>query len=139
MYGKYTGGSSVDKISVGFRGFISAGDVRIYDVAALELNIAALEQYAKSFIKLPSSYVKSLTLNNLLQAPSPRVEITGTPSGTIATDATAYKYHHGIDKSETIIEIGSRGTSEAVRIQRQTIQQLDDRDRVTTRALADRR
>jgi hypothetical protein len=139
IYGRYTGATSYNRISAWFRGIFGAGDVRVYDIAILEENTTALENYAKSFVKLPASFVRSVQLNNQLLTPTPRVQLTGTPSGTVTADAKIYKYNHDTKRTSTEIEVGTRGTSEGVRLMRQTMQILDERDRTTVRALVDRR
>jgi hypothetical protein len=113
----------------------AADQIRVWSLAGLKTS-ARLDDYAKSFIKLPAPVAAQINLNNIT-VQTPQVQVTTVPVlGTVTALAPSWKYTltRGDKGRSTTAQLGSRQTSNDAQVVLQTVKNLDARNAANARA-----
>jgi len=92
-------------------------DVRVYRLAPLRYG-AAVEQHARSLIRLPSQNPAEIEWQGY-QPPARYLTVTGAPGGDLTGEVEAWEYEWTPRRMRSVARIGSRGsnpTARAIRI-----------------------
>ena len=128
-------GTTVSNILISLEYNPSAADeVRVYSLSGLKTS-TRLDDYAKSFIKLPAPVAAEIN-QNAITPPTPQVQVTSVPVlGTVTALAPSWKYTltRGEKGRSTKVQIGNRITNADTQVVLQTIRNADTRDAANAR------